>query len=99
MHYTTRAEALFPGLLRLSRITTISNSYTTSAGLLLNKLGDQSGPAGLMAGANAGPVVPMEIFVEEDMIAPVGVALEAVRGTEDGPPPAVIAQKDAYEAA
>ena len=70
-----------------------------SAGLLLNELGDQACPAGLMAGANAGPIVPMKVFIEEDKIAPVRVALEAVFGAEDGPSPVAVAQEEAYETA
>ena len=29
-----------------------------------------------MAGAQPGAVVPVEVFVEQDMVAPVGIALE-----------------------
>src|SRR5437763_1315555 len=37
---------------------------------------DNAGPAGLMAGAEAGPVVAVEVFVKEDEVAPVGILLE-----------------------
>jgi hypothetical protein len=33
--------------------------------------------SGLMAGAEAGPVVAVEVFVEQEQIPPVGVFLEA----------------------
>jgi hypothetical protein len=42
----------------------------------LNERGDQTGPARLMAGADSGPVVPVEVFIEEQMIAPLRVALD-----------------------
>ncbi len=67
-------------------------------GLLLKEFCDEPSPAGLMAGANAGPVVPMKVFIEEDVVAPVRIALESVLGAEDGPSPGVIAQEDAYQA-
>jgi hypothetical protein len=68
------------------------------AGLLLDELGDQPGPAGLVAGADAGPIVSMEILIERDVVAPVRSALQAVLGAEDGPSPALIAQENAYQA-
>jgi hypothetical protein len=39
----------------------------------LDQPGHEAGPAGLMAGADPGSVVPVEVFVEEEMIAPVPV--------------------------
>src|SRR6516165_11382989 len=38
--------------------------------------GNDAGPAGLMACAEAGPVVAVEVLVEQDEIAPVRVFLE-----------------------
>ena len=43
---------------------------------LLQQLGDQAGPAGLMAGAEPGAVVAVEVFVEQDQVAPVRIGLE-----------------------
>ena len=39
-------------------------------------LGDQAGPARLMAGSTAATVIAMEVFVEGDQIAPVRVSIE-----------------------
>ena len=49
----------------------------------LDELGHQPGPAGLMAGAQPGTVVAVEVFVEEDVVAPVGIGLEFLRAAID----------------
>src|SRR5207253_8082643 len=38
--------------------------------------GDGASPARLVAGAEAGPVIAVEVFIKEDAIAPVGVFLD-----------------------
>jgi hypothetical protein len=43
---------------------------------LLDQFGDQAGPAGLMASAQTSAVITMEIFMEENQIPPMGIALE-----------------------
>src|SRR5262249_50915163 len=40
--------------------------------------GYQSSPSGLMAGADAGAIVTMKIFVKENQISPGGILLEFV---------------------
>src|SRR5262249_1447042 len=61
-------------------------------------LGDQPRPAGLVAGADAGAVVAVEVLGEEQVIAPVGIGLELVRVTEHGPAAVRSAQEEAGEA-
>ena len=51
--------------------------------VLLDELGDQSGPTGLVARADPGAVVAVEVFVERDQIAPVRVVLEFFSGAEN----------------
>ena len=51
---------------------------------LLQELGDQAGPAGLVAGADSGAVVAVEIFVKEQVIAELRVFLHFRRGAEGG---------------
>ena len=60
--------------------------------------GDNSGPSGLVARSEAGPVVAMEVLVEEQQIAPVRVFLELRGPSIDRPPPFIVAQKDAASA-
>src|SRR5438874_1175276 len=43
---------------------------------LLDQFCDQAGPSGLVAGAESGAVVAMEVFVELDEISPMRVRLE-----------------------
>src|SRR5512134_479735 len=59
---------------------------------------DEAGPAGLVAGPDAGPVVAVEVLVEEDQGAPVRVVLELGRAAVDRPAAARVAQEDAREA-
>src|SRR5262245_62125362 len=47
--------------------------------------GNDAGPSGLMAGAQAGAVVAVEVLVEQDQIAPVRVVLEFLRPAVDRP--------------
>src|SRR5689334_18742724 len=42
----------------------------------LDQTGNTARPSGLMAGADAGAIVAMEVFVEQDQISPVGIVLE-----------------------
>src|SRR5512135_963866 len=60
----------------------------------LDGLGHEPGPAGLMAGAEPGSVVAVEVFVEEDVIAPVRIALKFLRAAVDGSPALLVAQED-----
>ena len=53
--------------------------------VLLNQFGDQRGPTGLMAGADAGAVIAMEIFVKGHEIAPVRVVLKFLGAAENRP--------------
>ena len=48
----------------------------TSLATLLQEFRHQPGPAGLMTGANAGPVVAVEILVEKHQVSPVRVRLK-----------------------
>jgi hypothetical protein len=54
---------------------------------------DQTGPPGLMACADAGAVIAVEILVEENMVAPMGVGLELVLAAIDRPAPVLIAHE------
>ena len=54
-------------------------------GVLLDQLGDQAGPPGLVAGAEAGAGVAIEIFVEQDEVAPVRIGLELLAIAVDRP--------------
>src|SRR5215475_14564533 len=48
---------------------------------------DQPGPSSLVAGANARTIVALEVFVEPQVIAEIGIRLELFDTTENGPPP------------
>src|SRR5260370_29890444 len=54
----------------------------TFAGFI-NQLGYQGSPAGLMAGTEPAAGISVEIFVEQDEIAPVRIVLELLQVAED----------------
>jgi hypothetical protein len=60
-------------------------------------LRDQRGPASLVTGANARTVITVEVFVEQDQIAPVRVRLKLFRSAIDRPPSILVAKEDAFE--
>src|SRR5262245_59299280 len=63
----------------------------------LEQLRHQAGPASLVAGPQPGAIVAMEIFIEQDMIAPVRVGLKCDGPAVDGPPPLVVSEEDPRE--
>src|SRR5260370_42702728 len=50
-----------------------------------------------MAGADAGPIVAMKIFVEKNEVAPVWIALKEIDAARNGPAAVRIAEKNAHE--
>src|SRR5438309_1850972 len=70
-----------PGRVFLPHGTT---TFTATAhATATDQVGHEGRPAGLVAGAEASTVVAVEVFVEEEVIAPVGVRLEQVVAAED----------------
>src|SRR5262249_55865026 len=65
----------------------------------LDKPRDQAGPPRLMAGAQPGTVVAVEVFVEKDAITPMRVGLELPRSAIYRPPSPFIRKKDARQPA
>src|SRR6516225_1756497 len=56
---------------------------------------DDAGPAGLMAGTDAGSIVAVEVLVEQYRIVPVRILLELPRSPVDRPSAFLVAQEDA----
>src|SRR5512145_675564 len=57
--------------------------------------GDDSRPSGLVARSETGPVVTVEVLVEQEVVAPVRVLLKLLRPAVDGPPTMAVSQEDA----
>ena len=57
----------------------------------LDQFGHEPRPAGLMAGAESCTIVPVKVLVKEDVIAPVGIALELLATAIDRPPAMLVA--------
>src|SRR5262249_35736232 len=51
---------------------------------LVDERGAQGGPSSLVGGAKAGAVIAVEVLVEEEQVAPVGVVLKGARPAMDG---------------
>src|SRR5262249_43281281 len=63
----------------------------------LQEAGDAPGPAGLVAGAEARPVVAVEVLVEQDQVAPVRVLLELPRSPVNRSPSISVSQEEVGE--
>jgi hypothetical protein len=59
--------------------------------LLLDELGDEARPTGLMACADAGSILAMEIFMEWDVITPMRIILKGFIPAKNGAPTSDIA--------
>src|SRR5437773_411577 len=66
---------------------------------LLDQLRDEPRPSRLVARAEAGAVVAVEVLVEEDEVAPVRVLLELLAAAVDRAAAVAPAQEDVREAA
>ena len=60
---------------------------------------DEARPPRLVAGAEAGAVVAVEVLVEEDQVAPVRVPLELLRPAVNGSPAALVLEEDVRQPA
>jgi hypothetical protein len=74
------------------------NLFALESVKLADHLTDESRPAGLMAGTDAGSIVAIEVFVEEQVIAPVGIILEELDVSIEGASSVFIAPENANEA-
>src|SRR5437867_4804776 len=64
---------------------------------LFDKFCDETGPAGVMAGADPSPIIAVKIFVEKNEIAPVRIALKEFRVASYGTAAVRIAEKNVNE--
>src|SRR5262245_17817609 len=73
----------------------VSRAFMTPS-VLEEQRGDQRRPARLVTGAETSAVVPVEVFMEWNAVAPVRVRLEVVIAAPDGASPAArrVAQED-----
>src|SRR5262247_4591895 len=83
-----------PSLLHKLRIKHAGRRITMPGVNLLNQLGHQPRPSGLMAGAEPSAVVAVKVLKEEDLVAPVLVALEFFYPAVCGSSPVFAAQEE-----
>jgi hypothetical protein len=67
-------------------------------GQLVNKVGDEAGPARLVRRAAPAAIVAVEVFVEEDVVLEIGIVLELSVPSEEGAPAIGVTTKNVYEA-
>lgn len=82
-------------------------AYSTRAGsnrtagalftTLFDQLGDQPGPARLMTRADTRPIVAMKIFVEQDQVLPMRIALKNFGATRYRTPSIAPSQENTNE--
>src|SRR5215475_12078680 len=60
----------------------------------LNQFGDQTSPSGLMARSQAGSVITVEVFVEQEVVSPVRIGLKFLRAAINRPAARPITEKD-----
>src|ERR1035438_6270103 len=76
-----------------------SNRMTgESLAILFDQLRDQAGPAGLVTGTNAGPIVSVKKFVEQNQVLPVRIGVEDVGSACDGTAAVLARRKNAHKA-
>src|SRR5215467_2556846 len=66
---------------------------------LVDKVGNEPGPARLVRSAAAAAVVAMEVLVEEDVVIEIGIGLELFVGSKNGAPPVGTTKEELYQAA
>src|SRR5438445_13349080 len=60
----------------------------------LKNAGYDSGPTSLVTGSDARAIVSMKVFVEKQIVLPVGIVLKFRNASKDGPAPGSIPQED-----
>ena len=64
----------------------VADGVDAVSGTASDEVGDHAGPAGLVGGAEPGAVVAVEVLVEEQVVVPRRVALQALDVAEARPP-------------
>ncbi len=68
-----------------SRRATGQQTFLGINGEIVGQINDQTTPAGLVASTNAGPIVTMEVLIKQEIILPVGIALESLLAAKNWP--------------
>lgn len=63
----------------------------------LDYASDAACPASLVTSSNAGPIVAVEVFIEQNQVLPVGVVLKLFGTAVNGSPPRFILQENAHQ--
>ena len=72
---------------------TLAEHFGGKGSVCLNDPCNAARPSGLVAGANAGAVVAVEVFVEKDVVSPMRVGLEFLRAAKHRPAPRAVPDK------
>src|SRR5215208_558379 len=77
----------------------LSQVWSGSSKSLRDKVGNKSGPAGLVRSAASAAIVAVEVLVEKDVILKVRIGLKFFIGSEDRTSPVGTTEKELYKAA
>src|SRR5215469_349094 len=64
------------------------------SGEQMNDACDNSGPSGLMAGAESGPVIAVKVFIEQEQLPPMGIFLKLPGSSVNWPASVRISHED-----
>src|SRR6185295_2182105 len=102
---TPRPDAISDsdGLASSARCTLLGRPGTTAIAFigfsaLLKEFGDERRPPGLVARADAGAAVAVEILMKRNQVVPAGIVLEQLGGAEHRAPALRIIQEDRRQA-
>src|SRR5215467_11081256 len=94
---TSTADGLLHDFSKRRHLARLQSPLRIELTRQLNEFGDQAGPSRLMAGAQTGAVVPVEIFEKEDVIPPMRIVLKFPGSAVDSPFTLLITKEDAAE--
>src|SRR6516165_5839496 len=77
----------------MPELAPVASAFCPARILRISQLGNRTGPAGLVRGADAAAIVAMEVFVEQQVVAEVRIALQLRVVAEDCPPTLLVAQE------
>src|SRR5438270_825568 len=85
-------------LLCVNLLTALEQRGSIDRSKEMDESGDQSCPSGLVARSKSCSVIAMEVFVKQQIVAPVRISLELFRSSIQRQAPVLIAKKNTDEA-
>src|ERR1041385_8833461 len=93
-----RSGRWFEDLLCVNLLAALEQGGSIHRSKQMNESGNQPCPSGLVARSQSGSVVAMEVFVEQQIIAPIRIGLEFFRAPIHRQAPVLIAEENTGQA-